>query len=215
MGMDMVFMVSIAPVVILACSELPTELTRMMAFMVILRQEMGSMDRLFDKHAEVFDISPMFRKMNRQRIEIKPGQKRSGFSVRISRTGDKPPSVSVRTFGNVDKEKIREKIQSRFGMKLRKTKPSKTVQEPERRFIPKTTEEPKSTIKRLTHKVSVDVELPKVKSITDISIKELENSVEIKAIAGSHGYFKILTKPENFRITKKEFRNGILRIEFS
>ncbi|MEM5798763.1 MAG: hypothetical protein QXP39_01815, partial [Candidatus Aenigmatarchaeota archaeon] len=78
-----------------------------------------------------------------------------------------------------------------------------------------TTEEPKAEIKRLDSKIVVELDLPNVKSESDISIQELEQSVEIRAIAGKKAYFKIITKPEQFRLVKKRFSNGKLYLEFA
>jgi len=44
-------------------------------------------------------------------------------------------------------------------------------------------EEPKSNLKRLSDKVTYEVSLPGVKSINDVSIVRLENSIEIKAVS--------------------------------
>jgi len=181
-------------------------------------KEMRSMDSSFDKQAEVFDMSPMFRKINRHKIHIKPGQKRSGFTLRISRSGGKPPAVSVKTFGDVDKNKVVTQIRDRFGIKskINSATPKKVEKNEERELkIPNKTEEPRSTIKKTIHKVLIDVELPKVKSLKDVSVKELENSIEIKAVAGDKGYFKILTKPATFNLIRKELKNGVLHLEFS
>ena len=57
--------------------------------------------------------------------------------------------------------------------------------------------------------------IPDVKSEDDIVINELENSVEVRAMAGETAYFKILTKPAQFRLTKKEFKKGKLHLEFA
>jgi len=174
-------------------------------------KEMSSMEKRADKDVEFFDISPMIRNMNRNLISPDSKSRRSGFSVRITRAGDKPPSVSINTFGNVDKEKMMKQVRDKFGLK-----PVRRVQNNEEVLkVPEKTEEPKSTIKRLSHKIAVDVELPKVKSERDIQVKELENSVEIRAVAGDQGYFKILTKPNNMRLIGKSFNNGTLILEFS
>ena len=84
-----------------------------------------------------------------------------------------------------------------------------------KKTLPKSTEEPKADIRRLGNGVSVDISVPGVKSQEDIDIKELESSVEVKAIAGDKAYFKILTKPPQFRLTGKSFKDGQLHLEFS
>ena len=52
--------------------------------------------------------------------------------------------------------------------------------------------EPKTNIRRLSDKVIYEISMPGVKSIEDISITKLENSIEIKAISKSKVYYKII-----------------------
>lgn len=177
-------------------------------FMNKMMKGMHSMDAL-DRQAEVFDISPAFMEMQKDMLR---GAGKSGFTVRINQVGGKPPFISVKTFGNVDKDKLKDRLQKKFGIRLKQHVLSNPRNELK---IPGNTEEPRSIVKRLAYKVIVDVELPNVKSLSDINIKELESSVEIKAVAGDKGYFKIFTKPAHSSITKKEFKNGVLRLEFS
>ena len=77
------------------------------------------------------------------------------------------------------------------------------------------TEEPKNNIKTQENRVKVDVELRGVKSLDDITVTELENSIEVKASTKEKAYFKILTKPPQTRLIKKDFSNGILHLVFS
>jgi HSP20 family molecular chaperone IbpA len=77
------------------------------------------------------------------------------------------------------------------------------------------TEEPKTSVARSASNVVVSIQLPGVKSDKDIEVCELENSVEVKALAHDRAYFKILTKPSQFRLAKKRFEKGVLEMEFS
>lgn len=52
--------------------------------------------------------------------------------------------------------------------------------------------EPSANVRRLSDKVVYEIEVPGVKSIQDILINKLENSIEIKAIAKNTAYKKIL-----------------------
>lgn len=60
------------------------------------------------------------------------------------------------------------------------------------------------------------VSVPGVKSASDVSIKELESSVEVRAVSGENLYFRILKKPPSARITGASFSGpeGLLRIRF-
>ena len=53
-------------------------------------------------------------------------------------------------------------------------------------------EEPKTNIRRLSNKVIYELEMPGVKSIKDIAIRNLEKSIEIKAISKNKAYYKII-----------------------
>ncbi len=69
-------------------------------------------------------------------------------------------------------------------------------------------------MRRIDSKVIVNIELPGVKA-SDIQITQRQESIEVKAFAGEKAFFKILTKPAQFRITSKKFEKGKLHLEFS
>jgi len=52
--------------------------------------------------------------------------------------------------------------------------------------------EPTTNVRRLSDKVVYEIEIPGVKSIKDIQIVKLENSIEIKAVAKDTAYNKII-----------------------
>ncbi len=195
-----------------------------------MRREMKEMDRVFEKDMQFFDISPFFRQQ-------KP--RGSGFTIRITRAGGKEPKVSVKTFGNVDnnvrrelseelgemgvpKQPKPEKREHKEGL-LRRMIPAggqaepreahKEALEKEEHREPRSTEEPECEVRPLEDRVVVEIKLPGAKE-KDIRIKELESSVEVKAMVKDKAYFKILTKPENRRITGKSFSKGVLKVEF-
>ena len=64
-----------------------------------------------------------------------------------------------------------------------------------------------------SNRVIVDIILPGVKNQSYIDVDELENSIEVKAVAGGRGYFKIIKKPEFSKIVKKTFDDGVLHME--
>jgi hypothetical protein len=53
-------------------------------------------------------------------------------------------------------------------------------------------ENPKTSVRRLSDRIIYDIEMPEVKSIKNISIIKLENSIEIKAIGKNKSYHKII-----------------------
>ena len=179
-----------------------------------MRKEIAEMNKLFEKDIEAFDLSPWFRDMEKKRMVLNP--KGSGFTIRIVQSGGREPKVSVSTFGDADKDKLNREIEGTF-----KREPVPVGIKPERQEArrplrePKLTEEPRTSVKRSLSGVEVLMELPGVASEKDIEICELENSLEVKAFAGGKAYFKIITKPPRFRLARKSFQNGILRMVFS
>jgi len=173
--------------------------------------EFKSIDKFFERNMEAFDLSPLFKETELEKRRFKGPIK--GFSIQITTGTGMEPKVNVKTFGDVDKKEIEKEVYDKLGIK----KKPEVIEEKTEKLIkpPKVTEEPKANIKRLGSKVIVDLEIPDVKSEDEIEIRELENSVEVKAIAKDKAYFKILTKPAQFNLTHKSFKNGILHLEFS
>jgi HSP20 family molecular chaperone IbpA len=178
-----------------------------------MRKEMDQMakdvDEDFEKDIEAFDISPWFNEI--QNIQ-KPVKK--GFTIRIVSGTGKEPEVDIKTFGDVEKAGL-EKQLTEMGIRPEHRTHEKPREEKPRLPAPKITEEPVTDVKRLDSRVVVDMEIPGVRGEEDIEINELEASVEVKAIAGDKAYFKILTKPEQFSLVKKDFSKGRLHLEFS
>jgi len=214
-----------------------------------MRKELAEMNKLLEKDIEAFDLSPWFKDMGMDR---KANPKRSGFTIKIVQTGSKQPDISVRTFGDVDKSKLKKEINELGGWNSLKeggteegrrpltpsvksaafsreskesSQPAKRSffrpgkpEKPEEKLVikgPMKTEEPKTSVARSASKVVVSIHLPGVESEKDIEVSELENSVEVKALAKDKAYFKILTKPSQFRLSSKSFEKGILHMEFS
>ena len=61
-----------------------------------------------------------------------------------------------------------------------------------KRFSNLPRENPKASVRRLSDRIIYDIEVPEVKSIKDISIIKLENSIEIKAIGKNKSYYKVI-----------------------
>lgn len=74
-------------------------------------------------------------------------------------------------------------------------------------------QEPATKIRRLSDKVIYEIQMPEVKSVKDISIIKLENSIEIKALAEDKAYFKLI--PINLPILNYELSKGKLVLELS
>jgi HSP20 family molecular chaperone IbpA len=182
------------------------------------RREFSDMDRTFEKEFEALDLSPFFR-----RGPVKP--KGSGFTIRITRHGSDKPKVDVKTFGNVNRDSVKKEVSEE--MKSLGPKPSRIPAQSswdgpspttESKIPPRPArvmEEPKARVRSTGNRVTVEMELPDVKSEDEIEITELESSVEVRARAGDKAYFKIITKPEQFSVTSRKFGSGKLHLEFS
>lgn len=160
--------------------------------------------RGFERNFEVLDISPFFRKP----------MKGGGFSIKISSSGREKPRVSVRTFGGVKRGDIEQGIGKMCIGGTKKEARSETSKDVHLEGA-ETTEEPETSLRRTDGGIAAKIKLPGVMDMKDIEVKSLENSIEVKAMAGKKAYFKILTKPENANIVKKGFGNGVLRIELA
>ncbi len=71
--------------------------------------------------------------------------------------------------------------------------------------------EPKTSVKRLSNTVIYEINMPGVKSVEDLSIVKLENSIEIKAVAKDKAYFKLI--PVNLSILDYGLEKGKLILE--
>ena len=179
-----------------------------------MEREMKEMDkafRPFERNFEVVDLSPFFSRP----------AKSSGFSIKITRSGDGKPKVDVQTFGDVSRKEVESEV-SKLGFRDRigrVLKPGAAEAAPKPKGVSidnaRTTKEPETTVKNVAGRIIAEVKLPDVRRADDIEVKQLENSVEIKALAGDKAYFKILTKPPETRVARQEFRNGILIIELA
>jgi len=119
---------------------------------------------------------------NSKRISLKPNAKLqlyingkkidldgSGISNSVQSPQKKPVKQSAKTL--ISKEftpEIKEKFSS----------------------LPK--EEPKTNLRRLSNKVIYELKMPGVKSTDNLSIRNLEKSIEIKAVGKSKAYYKII-----------------------
>jgi hypothetical protein len=152
-------------------------------------KQIGSQMREYDKGLENQKKSGKVAKEIRK-IPI------SGLSISIGGSGTGKPVIKIKQVGKPEMMKImtarseentgkltREKIKKEMG-KLSKIKARKFAK------LPKT--EPETKVRRLTDKIVYEIALPGVKSVKDIIIHKLENSIEIKAFAKDKAYFKLI-----------------------
>lgn len=72
-------------------------------------------------------------------------------------------------------------------------------------------DEPQTSLKRIGDKIEYELDITGVKSIKDISIIKLENSIEVKAIAEEKAYQKVI--PLNLPLKKYTLLKGKLTLE--
>jgi len=150
-------------------------------------------------------LNSQMKELNRQTKESKPKfQKKSGgISISISTSGNRPPEIKVSSFGNVPEFKKKEQEIKSASVSLPVSDSGKFTGLPKK--------EPETTIRRLSNKVVYEIRLPGVKTIKDLSIIQLENSIEIKAFAGKKVFYKVI--PINLPINKYDLSRGILTLE--
>jgi len=162
-------------------------------------------EKEFERMDKMFGL-PSFKFSGLKSKPLKGG----GISITIRSGTGMEPKVEIKTSG--DYKKIEPELKRKFGVK-----PAiEEVEEEEKPKVErkaKVTEEAETEVKTLGSKQIISVKLPDVESEDDIEIKRLEQSMEIKAFAGDKAYFTLVPLPANAAIVKKEFKNGVLRIE--
>ncbi len=71
--------------------------------------------------------------------------------------------------------------------------------------------QPETNVRRFSNKVVYEIDIPGVESIKDVSISQMENSIEIKAISKKNAYEKII--PIGLPISKYGLSKGKLVLE--
>ena len=146
-----------------------------------------------------------FENIETKEEQKRPQIKKGGISISISTSGNKQPEIKVTSFGNVPRFKEKEK---------QITKEAKILDLPlsdAKKFSGVPKKEPETNIRRLSNKVVYEINMPGVKSIDDISIIQLENSIEIKAFAKDKVFHKII--PINLPISDYNLSKGKLVLE--
>lgn len=126
-----------------------------------------------------------------------------GISISISASGDKSPKIKINSF---DDKKFNQKIIEKKLLTNFSQEKLKNISE-----LPR--EEALTNIRRLSDRVVYEINLPEVKSLKDISIIKLENSIEIKAISKNKVYFKLI--PLNLPIINYNLSEGKLILELA
>ena len=133
--------------------------------------------------------------------------KKGGIGISIHTFGNKPPNIKITSFGALPEFKEKEK------QIKKKVKSLELPISDSKKFAGLPKEEPKTNIRRFSDKIVYEINMPGVKSIKDVSIIQLENSIEIKASAKNKVYYKIIPinlPVKNYNLSKEKL---ILEIE--
>jgi len=133
--------------------------------------------------------------------------KKGGIGISIYTSGNKPPKIKIKSFGTLPEPKEKEK------QIKEKVKSLKLPVSDSKKFVGLPKEEPKTNIRRFSDRIAYEINMPGVKSIKDVSIIQLENSIEIKALAKNKVYYKIIPinlPVKNYNLSKEKL---ILEIE--
>ncbi len=114
-----------------------------------------------------------------------------GISIKVDFSHG-TPTISIKNIGeNIEenkKHKKDEKIESDKGIikrfRLNETELKRLEKLPR--------EEARASIKRLSNKIIYEIDVKGVKNISDVEIRKLENSIEVKAISKDKIYFKLI-----------------------
>jgi len=152
-------------------------------------------------------FSELDRDMKEERGKSETKAKRGGISISISTSGNLPPEIRVKSFGNIPEfQKKERKIEKKMTGLMRDS-----LQKKSKKFSGLPKKEPKTDIRRFSNRVVYEIKMPGVKSMKDISIIQLENSIEIKALAKDKIFHKII--PINLPIRKYNLEKGKLVLE--
>jgi HSP20 family molecular chaperone IbpA len=88
-------------------------------------------------------------------------------------------------------------------VKIRFSDGTQAVAKPRVLKMPKEILEPKVETKRIGDELEISVELPGVKSLNNITLTKLGESLELRAVNNKKGYFKIISVPKESRIINK------------
>lgn len=151
------------------------------------------------------EMAPKDRKGKQEVIkeggtEIRKTSFPGGFSIQI-RMGGGMPQQPVRIIQPSPKQPAKQILA--YPKKLSEKEQAKLAKLPR--------EEPETKVRRLTDKIIYEISLPGVKSLSNIKVNKLENSIEIKAISKDRAYFKLI--PIALPLIRYYFKNDSLFLE--
>lgn len=131
----------------------------------------------------------------------------------MSRENQQPPKVNsnIRLMINGKEINFKEKSSEKQNEKKLERISNRFSSKNLERFSKLPKKEPKTNILRLSDKVIYEIDVPKVKSLEDVSIVNLENSIEVKAVTKNEAYQKII--PVGLAVKNYQLQKGKLILE--
>lgn len=136
---------------------------------------------------------------NREPEELKKGN----ISISISTFGNNLPAINVNPLGENKKIKKKKSFNKSFSNNFDSNRLKKFLE------LPRV--EPKTNLRRVSDKIIYEIDLPGVRSVKDVSILNLEKSMEIKAFSERKAYQKSV--PIALPIVNYKFSKGKLVLE--
>lgn len=133
--------------------------------------------------------------------------KKKGIGVNINTSGNRPPEITIRSFGALPQDIEQKKKQKKPAKKSNKG----FSKEQNKKFASLPKEEPRTNIRRLSNKVIYEINADGVLSLEDVCITPLENSIEVKALAKDKVFSKLI--PFNLPIKKYGLSKGKIVLE--
>jgi HSP20 family molecular chaperone IbpA len=160
------------------------------------------LDKQF-KDIEKHNYSQMENSIKQKKANNKKDIRTSGISISISTSNSKKPEIRIKSFGPNRQKLVQQKNHDFLNKPFSEQKAKD--------FSKNKKIEPETNVRRLSDKIIYEIFLPGVSSLNEISIQQLENSIEIKAISKEKSYNKLLTV--NYPIDSYYFKNDKLVLE--
>lgn len=148
--------------------------------------------------------------------EMEKEMRSNSKNPNINNNPNNLPRTKIRLMINGKEVKLNEGIEKESS---KKDKPKQThfkfknfSEEQIKKFSKLHKKQPKTELKRIADKIIYEIEIPGVESVEDVSITNLESSIELKALGKEKAYSKSI--PINLPIVGYDFSEGLLVLEF-
>ena len=128
----------------------------------------------------------MLEKEMQKDITQTPSNPKNNFELYINGKRINPKNIKVL------QKQIPFKKQDSLKKQIKSFKEKNFNETQKKEFTKLPREEPQTNIRRLSNKIIYEIQIPGVKSIEDVSIVKLQNSIEIKAITKDKAYEKTI-----------------------